>query len=134
MRRKELEIEFKICHDYLEYPYVSSNEVSERDFDILLDYFRSRSIDDMVKGYLSHIYEDDNYSDDEYDETKEMVLEMVDFDMIDKMVDYYEDALVEWRKYRGYILEFLPEDACKSYTEMTKHIHYRLYTDLWTIF
>ena len=53
-----------------------------------------------------------------------------DFDKIAEMVRYYETALSNWREVREQITQMLPKEKQKSYREITKQMHTRLYNDL----
>jgi hypothetical protein len=46
------------------------------------------------------------------------------------MVRYYETALAEWREVREEIISCQPKEKQRSYREVTKQIHTRLYNDL----
>lgn len=46
------------------------------------------------------------------------------------MLSYYETALNNWREVREQIAQILPQEKQKSYSEITKQMHTRLYNDL----
>lgn len=47
-----------------------------------------------------------------------------------EMLRYYETALTNWREVREQITQMLPKEKQKSYREITKQMHARLYNDL----
>ena len=51
-------------------------------------------------------------------------------DKIAEMLRYYETALANWREVREQITLMLPKEKQKSYREITKQMHTRLYNDL----
>ena len=46
------------------------------------------------------------------------------------MLSYYETALNNWREVREQIAQILSQEKLKSYRQITKQMHTRLYNDL----
>ena len=104
-RLAELEIERDIYWSYNWKPFKSdAKAISIKKFDKLLSYFKAQTQKDVFKTF--------------------------DLRKIAEMLRYYETALVNWRDVRKQITLMYPKEKQKSYREITKQIHTRLYNDL----
>ena len=99
------------------------NSHTERKFDKLLKFLKGRTRETVAKKLTSDWY----YSD--YDEAYEKA-GLIDFDHFYKMLDDYIPAIEGWRQVREEITKHLPKEKQKSYREITRQIHTRLYNDL----
>ena len=127
-RLAELEIEQAISWSYGWKPYESdAKTVSSRKFGKLLDYFKSRTKSDVVEESLGGKC-DKNAPDYEYAEWR--VGCKYDFDKVAEMLLYYEISLTNWRELREQITLMYPKEKQKSYREITRQMHTRLYCDL----
>ena len=124
-RLTELEIERDIYWSFDWKPFESdSKTISPKKFDKLLDYFKSRTNETVVNEMVA------DWAEKDYDYVRERINGRFDFDKIAEMLCYYETALSNWRKVREQIAQMLPKEKQKSYREITKQMHYRLYNDL----
>lgn len=124
-RLAELTIEKEIlrCWDWK--PFDSNlKNISERRFNILIEYLRTRNQESIVEEFLW------GFTDKDYDWAHERTDGKFDFDKIAEMLSCYETALERWRDVREEITSLLPEEKHDSYREITNHIHARFYNDL----
>ena len=127
-RLAELKIERDIYSSFDWKPFVSSaNAISINKFDKLLGYFKSRTKSDVIEEFFGDLYKK---RERDYEYAERRVSCCYDFDKIAKMLRYYETALINWREIREQIAQMLPKEHQKSYREMTKQMHTRLYNDL----
>lgn len=127
-RLEELNVEYNILWAYQWDQYnCECRRVSVRKFDRLLYYFKTRTKEDVIAEFLA-TYDKVEAEDYEYAEWR--VGRKYDFDIIASMLSYYERALTNWRNTREHITQLLPKEKQKSYREITKQIHTRLYYDL----
>ena len=111
-RFEELVVESNIISSYDWKPFSSdANTVSSKKFDQLLSYFKGKTGDYDVE---------QNELTDENDYLHNFA----------QMLIYYETALINWREIREQIAQMLPKNKQKSYREITKQMHTRLYDDL----
>lgn len=66
----------------------------------------------------------------DYDFTREHIDGRLEFDIVAEILHYYEIALGNWREVREQIAQMFPKEKQKSYREITKQMHTRLYNDL----
>ena len=124
-RLAELEIERDIYSSYRWKPYESdSKTISSKKFDKLLGYFKSRTNETVVEEMVS------DWAVKDYAFARERIDGMFDFDKVAEMLRYYETALTNWLQVREQIAQMLPKEKQKSYREITKQMHTRLYNDL----
>ena len=124
-RLAELEIERNIYWNYRWQPYESdAKSVSPKKFDKTLSYFKTRTNATVVEEMVS------DWAEKDYDYARERIDGKFDFDKIAEMLRYYETALTNWREVREQITHMLPKEKQKSYREITKQMHIRLYNDL----
>lgn len=124
-RLAELEIERDICWSYRWKPFKSNAiTISPKKFDKLLDYFKTRTNKTVVEEMVS------DWEEKDYDFARERIDGKLDFDKVAEMLRYYETALVNWREVREHIAQMLPKEKQKSYQEITKQMHTRLYNDM----
>ena len=124
-RLAELEIERDIYWSFDWKPFESeSKAISPKKFDKLLDYFKTRTVETVVKEMVA------DWAEKDYDYARERIDGKFDFDKIAEMLRYYETALTNWREVREQIAQMLPKEKQKSFREITKQMHYRLYNDL----
>ena len=124
-RLAELEIERAIYWSFDWKPFESdSKTISPKKFDKLLDYFKSRTNETVVNEMVA------DWAEKDYDYARERINGRFDFDKIAEMLRYYETALTNWREVREQIAQMLPKEKQKSYREITKQMHTRLYKDL----
>ena len=127
-RLAELEIEKDIYWSYCWKSFdTNSKTISPKKFDKLLDYFKTRTKGDVIEEFFGDLYAKKDRS---YEYAEERVGGKYDFDKVAEMLRYYETALTNWRKVREQIALILPKDKQKSYREITKQMHTRLYNDL----
>ena len=127
-RLAELEIERDIYWSFDWKPFESdSKTISPKKFDKLLDYFKSRTNETVVNEMVA------DWAEKDYDYARERINGRFDFDKIAEMLRYYETALTNWREIREQIVLMLPEEKQKSYREITKQMHTRLYNDLYDL-
>ena len=127
-RLAELEIERNIYWSYRWKPFESdSKTISPKKFDKLLGYFKSRTKSDVIEEFFGDLYDK---KDRDYEYAEWRVGSKYDFDKIAEMLCYYETALTNWREVREQIALMLPKEKQKSYREITKQMHTRLYNDL----
>lgn len=124
-RSEELKIESDIFTSWEWKAYSSdAKDVPIKEFDKILNYIRNITEEDVIEQKVSQWEEKD------YDFASERVQGRYDFDKIAEMLRYYETALNNWRKVREQIARMLPKEKQKSYREITKQMHTRLYNDL----
>ena len=124
-RLAELEIERDIYWSYDWKPFSSNTKtVSAKKFEKLLSYFKARTNNTVVEEMVS------DWEEKDYDFARERTDGRFDFDKIAEMLRYYETALTNWREVREQIAQTLPKEKQKSYREITKQMHTRLYNDL----
>lgn len=127
-RLAELEIErdiiyWSIYSSFDWKPFESDAKIiSPKRFDKLLGYFKTRTYETVVEEMFP--------GEKDYDYARKYIDERFDFDNYAEMLRYYETALVNWREVRGQIALMLPKEKQKSYREITKQMHTRLYNDL----
>ena len=124
-RLAKLEIERDIYWSYDWKPFSSNTKtVSAKKFEKLLSYFKTRTNNTVVEEMVS------DWEEKDYDFARERTDGRFDFDKIAEMLRYYETALTNWREVREQIAQTLPKEKQKSYREITKQMHTRLYNDL----
>lgn len=124
-RCEELKIEADMLTNWEWEAYSSDAEpVSIKVFTEVINYIRNITEEDIIEQKISQWEEKD------YDFAHERVQGRYDFDKIVEMLCYYETALTNWREIREQIVLMLPEEKQKSYREITKQMHTRLYNDL----
>ena len=124
-RLAELKIERDIYWSFDWKPFESNSKtISPKKFDKLLGYFKSRTNETVVNEMVA------DWAEKDYDYARERINGRFDFDKIAEMLCYYETALSNWRKVREQIAQMLPKEKQKSYREITKQMHTRLYNDL----
>ena len=124
-RLTELEIERQICLHRDWKPFKSDSEsVLNQEFDVILNYFKGKTPNNVVEEMLADWVEKD------YEFAREQVDGCFDFEEIAKMIGYYETAIANWRTIREEITLKLPKEKLESYREITKQMHTRLYRDL----
>ena len=124
-RCEELKIEADMLTNWEWEAYSSDAEpVSIKVFTGVINYIRNITEEDIIEQKVSRWEEKD------YDFARERVQGRYDFDKIAEMLRYYEAALTNWREVREQIALMLPEEKQKSYREITKQMHTRLYYDL----
>ena len=127
-RLAELEIERDIYWSFDWKPFESNSKtISPKKFDKLLGYFKSRTNETVVNEMVA------DWAETDYDYARERINGRFDFDKIAEMLCYYETALSNWRKVREQIAQMLPKEKQKSYREITKQMHTRLYNDLYDL-
>ena len=127
-RLSELEIERDIYWSSDWKPFESdAKSISPKKFGKLLDYFKTRKKSDVIEEFFGDLYDK---KDRDYEYAEWRVGSKYDFDKIAEMLRYYETALTNWREVREQITQMLPKEKQKSYREITKQMHTRLYNDL----
>ena len=127
-RLAELEIERDIYWSSDWKPFESDAKgISPKKFGKLLDYFKSRKKSDVIEEFFGDLYDK---KDRDYEYAEWRVGSKYDFDKIAEMLRYYETALANWREVGEQITLMLPKEKQKSYREITKQMHTRLYNDL----
>lgn len=127
-RLKELEIEDELHWKYDWEKFSSkAKKVSIKKFNKLVNYFKTRTKADVIEEYFDRFY---SKKDRDYEYAEDRVGCRYDFEKIAEMVTYYESALAEWREVRDQITLMQSKEKQKSYREVTKQIHTRLYNDL----
>lgn len=127
-RLAELEIERDIYWSFDWKPFESNAKtISAKKFSKLIDYFKTRTKSDVIEEFFGDLY-DKEECDYEYAEWR--VGSKYDFERIAEVLCYYETALANWREVREQIAQMLPKEKQKSYREITKQMHTRLYNDL----
>ena len=122
-RHCELQYESGIYSSFDWQPFQSNaNTISTQKFEELLSYIKSKTQNDVVEEVNSEL--------DDMGYTHERVDGQFDFCKIAEMVGYYETALNNWREVRKQIALMLPKEKRKSYREITRQMHTRLYNDL----
>ena len=124
-RHKELQIETDILTNW-ECDTFSSNAepISSEKFSEVINYIRNITEEDIIEQKVSQ------WDEKDYDFARERVQGRYNFDKIAEMLRYYETALTNWREVREQIVQMLPMEKQKSYREITKQMHTRLYNDL----
>ena len=124
-RHKELLVEKDTFWKYHWEPFESDcRNVSQKRFLKLIRYFRSLTIDTIVKTNAK----DWNLKKSEY--AYDRLDGNFDFDKISEMARLYEEAYCNWLTVREGIARLLPKEQGRSYREATKQMNARLYTDL----
>lgn len=124
-RYKELMTEKDTFWKYYWEPFKADcRNVSHKRFLKLIRYFRSLTIDTIVKTNAK----DWNLKKSEY--AYERLDGCFDFDKISEMACLYEEAYRNWLEAREEIATYLPKEQGKSYRETTNQMHARLYGDL----
>ena len=124
-RLAELEIERDIYWSSDWKPFESdAKSISPKKFEKTLSYFNTRTNDTVVEEMVS------DWAEKDYDFARERIAGRFDFDKVAEMLRYYETALTYWREVREQIALMLPKEKQKSYREITKQMHTRLYDDL----
>ena len=124
-RLTELEIERDIYWSFDWKPFESdAKTTSPKKFEKTLSYFKTRTNETVVEEMVS------DWAEKDYDYARERIDGKFDFDKIAEMLRYYETALTNWREVREQIALTLPKEKQKSYREITKQMHTRLYNDL----
>jgi hypothetical protein len=124
-RLTELEIERDIYWSFDWKPFDSNAKTtSPKKFEKTLSYFKTRTNETVVEEMVS------DWAEKDYDYARERIDGKFDFDKIAEMLRYYETALTNWREVREQIALTLPKEKQKSYREITKQMHTRLYNDL----
>ena len=124
-RHKELLVEKDTFWKYHWEPFESDcRNVSQKRFLKLIRYFRSLTIDTVVKTNAK----DWNLKKSEYAYAR--LDGNFDFDKISEMARLYEEAYCNWLTVREEIARLLPKEQGRSYREATKQMNTRLYTDL----
>ena len=124
-RLVELEIERDIYWSFDWKPFESNAKtISPKKFEKTLSYFNTRTNETVVEEMVS------DWAEKDYDFARERIDGKFDFDKVAEMLRYYETALVNWREVREQIALMLPKEKQKSYREITKQMHTRLYNDL----
>ena len=127
-RLAELEIERDIYWSSDWKPFKSdAKSISPKKFGKLLDYFKTRKKSDVIEEFFGDLYDK---KDRDYEYAEWRVGSKYNFDKIAEMLRYYEAALTNWREVREQITLLLPKEKQKSYREITKQMHTRLYNDL----
>ena len=127
-RLKELKIEDELHWKYDWEKFNSkAKKISIKKFNKLVNYFKTRTKVDVIEEYFDGFY---SKKDRDYEYAEDRVGCRYDFEKIAEMVTYYESALAEWREVRDQITLMQPKEKQKSYREVTKQIHTRLYNDL----
>lgn len=124
-RHKELLVEKDTFWKYHWEPFESDcRNVSQKRFLKLIRYFRSLTIDTIVKTNAK----DWNLKKSEYAYAR--LDGNFDFDKISEMARLYEEAYCNWLTVREEIARLIPKEQGRSYREATKQMNTRLYTDL----
>lgn len=124
-RLAELEIERDIYWSFDWKPFESNAKtISPKKFDKTLSYFKTRTNETVIEEMVS------DWAEKDYDFARERIEGRFDFEKNSEMLRYYETALVNWREVREQIALMLPREKQKSYREITKQMHTRLYNDL----
>ena len=124
-RLAELEIERDIYWSFDWKPFKSNAKTTSLNkFEKTLSYFKTRTNETIVEEMVS------DWTEKDYDFARERVDGKTDFDKVAEMLRYYETALTNWREVREQIALTLPKEKQKSYREITKQMHTRLYNDL----
>lgn len=124
-RQAELEIERDIYWSFDWKPFKSNAKTtSPKKFEKTLSYFKTRTNETVVEEMVS------DWAEKDYDFARERIEGRFDFDKIAEMLRYYETALSNWQEVREQIALMLPKEKQKSYREITKQMHTRLYNDL----
>ena len=127
-RLAELEIERGIYWSFDWKPFESdAKTISPKKFEKTLSYFKTRTYETVVEEMVS------DWADKDYDFARERIDGRFDFDKVAEMLHYYETALTNWREVREQIAQMLPKEKQKSYREITKQMHTRLYNDLYDL-
>ena len=127
-RLAELEIERGIYWSFDWKPFKSdAKTISPKRFEKTLYYFKTRTYETVVEEMVS------DWADKDYDFARERIDGKFDFDKVAEILHYYETALTNWREVREQIAQMLPKEEQKSYREITKQMHTRLYNDLYDL-
>jgi hypothetical protein len=101
--------------------------ISTEKFEKLLSCFKAKTENSVVEEIVS------DWGEKDYELARERIDGQFDFDKIAEMIKNYETALVNWRRVREQITRMLPKEKQKSYREITKQMHTRLYDDLFEL-
>ena len=124
-RHEELQIETDILTNWECDTFSSKAEpISSEKFSEVINYIRNIIEEDIIEQKVSQ------WDEKDYDFARERVQGRYNFDKIAEMLRYYETALTNWREVREQIALMLPKEKQKSYREITKQMHTRLYNDL----
>ncbi len=127
-RTEELDIEYNIYRASQWSPFSfksDAEQISAEEFDKLVAYFKKRTHQDIIEEIVSDMVGMD------YDYAKKRTDGCYDFDKIAAAARRYEKALRNWRIIREQIARSLKgEERQRSYRELTKQIHTRLYNGL----
>ena len=124
-RLAELEIERDIYWSFDWKPFKSNAKTTfPKKFEKTLSYFKTRTNETVVEEMVS------DWAEKDYDFARERVDGKTDFDKVAEMLRYYETALSNWQEVREQIALMLPKEKQKSYREITKQMHTRVYNDL----
>ena len=124
-RLAELEIERDIYWSFDWKPFESNAKTTSlKKFEKTLSYFNTRTNETVIEEIVS------DWAEKDYDYARERIDGKFDFDKVTEMLRYYETALTNWYEVREQIALMLPKEKHKSYREITKQIHTRLYNDL----
>ncbi|MBQ8493145.1 MAG: hypothetical protein IJ464_02550 [Alistipes sp.] len=124
-RTDEIAIERTILDKWDWIPYKSTaRSVHPRRYDKIIDYLENISEDDIVEQMVSQ------WENKDYEFARQRVGKRYDIAKIVEMARYYDVAISHWRDVREQIAQMLPQEKQKSYLEITKQIHTRLYNDL----
>ena len=124
-RLSELEIERDIYWSFDWEPFESNAKTtSPKKFEKTLSYFNTRTNETVVEEMVS------DWAEKDYGYARERIDGKFDFDKVAEMLRYYETALTNWCEVREQIALMLPKEKQKSYREISKQMHTRLYNDL----
>lgn len=125
-RLAELETEENIISRLYNWkPFESdAKSISVKKFDKLLDYFKNKTQNAVVKEMFSEEEMDSDYARWRIDASR------FDFEKLAEILCSYETALANWREVREQITLKLPKERQKSYRAITKQMHTRLYNNL----
>lgn len=122
-RLVELETERNIFWPYNWEPFeIDAKTITVRKFGKLLDYFKGVAENNIVEEMVPDL--------GNRDYIRKRIDGRFDFDKIVEMASNYETSLVNWRIVREQITLILPKAKQKSYREITRHMHSRLYDNL----
>lgn len=126
-RLEELAIEGDILYNSYDWTSFKSDakSISAKKFDSLICYLKDINEKNVVEQKMQQWDEEKDY-----EFISESIEGMYDYDKIAEMVNLYETAISNWRKVRKQITRLLPKEKRKSYREITKQMHTRLYYDL----
>ena len=126
-RFEELKIEQQILgEDDWQYFDVSMSGVSKKEFDELIEYFKTRNRETVAEEL------EEGFAAPNREEMLKSIDENLDFEKVAEMVSLYETALNNWCKVRDAIAERQRDGSAgrKAYRDMTKRVYKRFYNDL----